>query len=430
MKVYIGKNESISGYDLVLVPGKNLYTGRNSFIEHFGEITSLEDDLLTLSSAIYASDLAIKRAELEHYVRHIEFTIEVVNFHAFERIHDLLSDALYTLSCDNWTVNFVHISGTQESKLDIPLKDGVVLLFSGGLDSLCGASYYAAQGSPLRLVSHINTNRVTSKAQENLAAAIKAHFKSCDIERNEFRVNARKLKSYMFPEEREDSQRTRSFLFLSLAALTARRSGFQKIISIAENGQFAIHLPLSPARVGPFSTHTADPKFVYQAEQIFKILLGLDELDITNPFIYLTKAEILAHLPDALRPVIPQSVSCWKSSRIDASHCGVCIPCFTRRIALEHHGIQLKEYAQDLFKEKIDNLSNDDEGKRNLGDFLGFIHVFNETYKKDPTELLFEFPELINEHFEYDQACAMYFRMTQQALNVFDQYPHIKKLLA
>jgi hypothetical protein len=101
MKVYIGDNEAIIGYDIVLVPGQNLYTGRNAFLEHFDSITTLEEDMLNLASAIYATDLAIKRAELEHYIREIEFDLEVINIHAFERIKDLLTEALYTLSCDN-----------------------------------------------------------------------------------------------------------------------------------------------------------------------------------------------------------------------------------------------------------------------------------------------------------------------------------------
>jgi len=50
MKVYIGKNEEVTGYDIVLIPEKNLYTGRNAFIDHFGEITSLEDDVLNLAA--------------------------------------------------------------------------------------------------------------------------------------------------------------------------------------------------------------------------------------------------------------------------------------------------------------------------------------------------------------------------------------------
>jgi len=429
MKIYVGKNERIKGYDLVLIPGQNLYTGINSFMTHFKEATTLEIDLLNLSSAVYATDLALKRNPLENYIRTIDFSIEVVNFHAFERIKQNLVDALYTLSCDNWTINFVHVKGEAEAPKKDNSKDGVVLLFSGGLDSLCGSAYYASKGTPLELVSHINTNRITSGAQEQLYKAVKAHFKETVINRSEYRVNGRKRPKFPFPEEREDSQRTRSFLFLSLAALTARRIGYDKIISISENGQFAIHLPLTSARVGPFSTHTADPKFVLIAQELFKLLLQMKSLSIENPFLYHTKGEILVHLPKELNEIIPQSVSCWKASRIEKNHCGECIPCFTRRIALESKGIVLKEYGVDLFSEQIEKVSPDDEGKRNLGDFLSFISVFNKTYKTDKSQLLFHFPELINDSFDYNAACDMYFRMTEQAINVLSSYPNIKKLL-
>src|SRR5213082_2450013 len=59
----------------------------------------------------------------------------------------------------------------------------------------------------------------------------------------------------------ESSQRTRSFLFLTVAALCARRVGHQNIVVIAENGQMAVHLPVTEGRIGPFSTRTAQLKY-------------------------------------------------------------------------------------------------------------------------------------------------------------------------
>ena len=81
-------------------------------------------------------------------------------------------------------------------------------------------------------------------------------------------------RSSPFPKDnfRENSQRTRSFLFLTLAALVTRRCGFNKVLFMAENGQFAIHLPLNSSSVGPFSTHTADPQFIQLIKYAFKLL--------------------------------------------------------------------------------------------------------------------------------------------------------------
>lgn len=430
MEIYVGQERNTKGYDLILVPGENLYSGRNSFLSHFSEITSLENDLLNFASAIYACDLAVKREDLENYIRTISITVEVVNFHAFERVKGLLLRCLYTLSCDNWSIKFIHVKGEAEERFSNKPKKGVVLLFSGGLDSFCGAAFYSSKKLPIQLVSHINTNRITSGAQETLYHSLKNYFAPNEIVRSEFRVNGRKRPGLPFPEEREDSQRTRSFLFLSLAALTARRVGYDKIISISENGQFAIHLPLSPARVGPFSTHTADPKFVSYAQELFTTILQLDSLNIENPFLYYTKAEILPYLPKELWKCIVDSVSCWKASRIEKNHCGECIPCFTRRVALEFNRHNLDEYGIDLLKVRVDQLPNDNEGKRNLSDFISFILTYNNTYKKNKADLLYDFPELINDSIDYEQACDMYFRMTEQAISVFKSYPKIKKLIS
>lgn len=430
MKIYIGNDEKKKGYDLKLIPGKNLYTGAKSFVDAFNSITTLETDLLNLSSGIYAADLAVKRNELENYIRTIHLDVDVVNYHALERVKQNIIDALYVLSCDNWQIKFFETEGASETKFESKEVDGIVLLFSGGLDSLCGSTYYLDKKMPLHLVSHINNNRITYNSQQNLFNELKKEYTGSLLERTEFRVNGRKIHGYAFPEEREDSQRTRSFLFLTLASLVARRVGYRKIVSIAENGQFAIHLPLSAARVGPFSTHTADPKFVKLAEQLFVIILGLKDLKIENPFLYSTKSEIIKLLPQNLYHLIEKSVSCWKASRIvNKNHCGECIPCFTRRIALESNGIKYNEYDKDVFNLDIGSLSEDDEGKRNLSDFLSFVKLFNQVYTTNKRDLLFNFPELINDSFDYDSACDMYFRMTTQAKAVFDNYPFIKEVI-
>src|SRR5690348_14647961 len=165
MRVYVGHNEKIKNYDLILVPGKNLFTGVKAFEEQFGKASSLEVDTLNLAAAVYATDLAVKRNDLENYIRSIYLTIDVINYQAFDRIKPLLANALYILTCDNWEIEFKHVKGSPENKTSFEEKNGVVLLFSGGLDSLCGATYYSSKDIPLQLVSHINNNRTTSGAQ-------------------------------------------------------------------------------------------------------------------------------------------------------------------------------------------------------------------------------------------------------------------------
>jgi 7-cyano-7-deazaguanine synthase in queuosine biosynthesis len=331
--VNVGNNRT--GCDVHLCPGENLYSGIDYFTREFGNANSLEEDLFNLASGIYAADLAVHRQEREHYIRTIDINIEVVNLHAFERIKNLLESALLTVSRDNWNINFFQKRGTAVTNFDWQEKEGAVLLFSGGIDSMCAAAQFVSEKKNLVLVSHnSHGNVVIDTCQRNVHAALEKHFKQT-IKHIHIKVYGRKHGSFEFPEERENTQRTRSFLFLTLAALATRRSGFNKVLYMAENGQFAIHLPLNQARVGPFSTHTADPHFVKDAQEIFQTLLSNPSFEILNPFLYKTKAEVFSVLPKLLQKEVHHSASCWKISHVPGhQHCGFCIPCISRRIEL------------------------------------------------------------------------------------------------
>ena len=91
----------------------------------------------------------------------------------------------------------------------------------------------------------------------------------------------------------ETTQRTRSFLFLILGGLVARRTGRREILYMAENGQMAIHLPLTEARIGAFSTHTAHPDVLIEMQKFLSIALAV-ELKIENPYVLRTKGEVVA----------------------------------------------------------------------------------------------------------------------------------------
>lgn len=429
-KAYIGTSKSDSY--IQLYPGKNLFTGISYFEKEFGKADSLEVDMLNLASGIYAADLAIERNPREDFIRSIQLTIEVVNIHAFQRIKDLLISTLLNLSRDNWELNFIEKRGKPVSVFEWKEIEGAVLLFSGGLDSMCAASDFISKNKDLVLVSHnTHANRAVERSQKNVLAALQ-EFHNKTLRHIHIKVYARKSKGYDFPEpkQRENTQRTRSFLFLSLAALVTRRCGFNKVLYMAENGQFAIHLPLNSARVGPFSTQTADPSFVAKAQEIFQILLSNPSFEITNPFLFMTKAEVVSLLPKPLHKEIQKSISCWMISYVPGEkHCGVCIPCISRRIALEYNGIKLDEYHIDIFTQDISSLTDEDTGRRNLTDYLEFITRFKKVDSQNKLALICSFPELINPEFDSEAALQLYERVSNQSFKVFKSYPKVLKLL-
>jgi len=427
--IYAGKK--VTTCDLWLVPGDNLYMGVKAVKDALGGLTTLEEDLLGIASSVYATDLGVKRGAVTSAVRTLNLSVEVTNVAVLKPHVRHIEHCLYFLSNDNWSVTLVPKGGKPEAKQAWPIRDGAVLLFSGGLDSFAASALLQAKFPHLVLVSHVTHNRVTEVSQKELFAKLVARG-GTPPKHVPLLVYARTSKTAPFPkdQEREDSQRTRSFLFLTLAVLVARRDGIRNVVTIAENGQFAIHLPLSSARVGPFSTHTAHPEFLHMAEALFRNILDLPELVIQNPFVYATKGEVVGELPRDLHSAIPIAVSCWRSSRLATQHhCGECIPCISRRIAVESNKLKFKEYERDLFTEDSRSLDYSDPGKRNLVDLAEFIGHFSGRLSRSEAELLEEYPELFNKHFDRDQVVKMYRRFATEATDVLSRYPKAEWVL-
>ncbi|MGE5560445.1 MAG: 7-cyano-7-deazaguanine synthase [Chloroflexota bacterium] len=415
--------------DLVICPDVNFQIGRQQFTVSFGEPTSLELDLLALASAVYGSDIAIKRGEREAFARTIEVFVPVVNYAVLEMVRPKIEVALYRLTGDNWTVRLLQVPGEVEVAEWYADGQDEVLLFSGGLDSLAGAYKRLTEGvSHLTLVSHVTHNPAVLASQEALFQQLQLTFGD-RVSRKHFHVSGRDHPGFPFPadDEREETQRSRSFLFLILGALVARRLRAGKLLMMAENGQMAIHLPLNQARTGGFSTRTAHPDFLARMQDILRSALRY-EVTIVNPFLYMTKAEVISQLVAERPDLIGLSGSCWRAARVGSKHCGECVPCLIRRIALERHGIVPSDYARDLFSEQVPGLKEDDRGKRNLYDLVEFCrHFLDDALRASVVE---DYPEIVSRHFDGARATDMYARFAHEAQGVLSRYAGTRDLLA
>jgi hypothetical protein len=76
--VVVGKSPPTDD-SLKLRPGVNLITGEKEFRQRFGPPDSIETDVLTVASAIFAADIAFKRGDRSEFQRRIHLTIPVVN---------------------------------------------------------------------------------------------------------------------------------------------------------------------------------------------------------------------------------------------------------------------------------------------------------------------------------------------------------------
>lgn len=392
-----------------------VYSGAKQFKQYFGDKPdSLEADLLVLAALVYAADRFISREAREQAGdRRIHLVIPVTNAPRLLPLAPFIEKILGKLSSDFWRIEFTPYEGKLNKSGPRTTKSGRTLLFSGGLDSFAAALEY--QGPTLQLVSHQTANSRTRKAQAALAARVSAA-RHC-----RFYVASRTLDGK--DVSAESSQRTRSFLFLILGAVAALRAGHSELLMLAENGQMAIHLALTAARTGPFSTYTAHPSVLVLMEDFLSRAFEAS-LRIVNPYVDKTKAEVVRIVRSRMADAIPLTESCWRNARlpIGTTHCGACVPCFIRRLAIEADGhTDQTVYARDVWALRVDQLEEADEGRRDICDLASFIHRFST---ESDVELEDGWPELgYQKNPDRATVLAMYRRFAHEARSVLKRYP-------
>ena len=218
---------------------------------------------------VYAADSAIGRgsktdAQLgARWRRSLSFVVPVrrPNLWKSAAVSSALRDLLGFMSDDTYTFEFrpLDVRPKVQSYLEFSGEDiesfspDEVVLFSGGIDSFAGAvERLAADGKSVALVSHRSATKIAS-TQTELVASLRARFGRSRI------LHIPVLVTLDERLGRESTHRTRSFLFASLGAATARLFGLDRL-SFFENGVVSMNRPGLPARgsksVSPISPTT------------------------------------------------------------------------------------------------------------------------------------------------------------------------------
>jgi len=426
VKRYRVSRQPLRCYSEVGLSYANLYTGKKELVEYFDDLDSLEEDLLLVAAGIFAADRATARREREDFHREIGVSFFLAHPERFERAKERLESVLHLLTHDSWQLAFAaDPDASRERSSSWPReREGTTLLFSGGIDSLAAAVQRLEQ-PPLQLVSHHTRNTRTRAAQTSLVEGLRSH--GFEGPHRSYFVSARDRMG-LVGHGAEGSQRTRSFLFLVLGAISALHEGHDELLWIAENGILAIHLPLSAARVGAFSTHTAHPQVVAEIESFLGIVCER-KLTITNPFLYHTKGEVTGIVADFDPELLFRSESCWMGARLppETSHCGECIPCVHRHIAIEQHLKDRTGYRRRAWEEDVGKLLFDDEGRRNLVELTELIAGMRDY---DDETAISTYIELVNPYLDLKPALQLHRRFSAEATGVLERYPAIARLLA
>ena len=291
-------------------------------------------DLVSIALAVMAADTYVLRRKAENgWSRRLDVELPLCSPEPWEKARPDLERLLSFLSGDQWSFGFrpdgeapppVQAVRRHERAVDLSAGDPVSL-FSGGLDSTVSGLSLLDEGRRPILVSHAYPG--DAGIQRSVAAALPKRLEHVS-------VNARPASALAT----DISMRTRSFLFIAIAALvcdarSARHGGEPVGLCVPENGFMSVNAPLTPRRIGSLSTRTTHPWFLGLL-QVVLVAVGLPAR-ICNPWRFRTKGETIGSVGDypGLAELAGRTVSCarWKRFRMQ---CGHCVPCLIRRAAL------------------------------------------------------------------------------------------------
>ncbi len=305
------------------------------------------EDLFVFGLSVLAIDKRMARKiSNDNWTREISVFIPVHDLVLWESSASLINRMLSFLSGDRWDVCFYqtdkHFSVKPIAKhcqIDVS-KYEAVCLFSGGLDSFCGAIDLAEKSKSLFLLGHNEYPKLRAK-QEYMANRIASYYSEQVIRFFDFSANARapRRKDRKL-DGNENTCRSRSLLFLAAAVSIAGILGKGTKVYIPENGFISINVPLTSSRWGSCSTRTTHPYFLKCFRELLKNL-SIDH-EIENPFQFMSKREVVERVEktSAFQELYFETISCshpcngrW-TKHSQPTNCGYCYPCLIRKAAL------------------------------------------------------------------------------------------------
>lgn len=314
-------------------------------------IPAIYEDLFIIGISIFALDKRIARKQfVDCWTRDISVSIPVLKIEKWKKTEEKWNKMLTFLTGDNWDVHFrksekVYSQRRYPNRIHLNLHEcDCVSLFSGGLDSFCGAIKLLEDRKSPCLIGH-NEYPKLRKKQEEFAMAFQTIYSEQKVKFVSFSANsyAPKNKDGEALAERENTSRGRSLLFLCAGLSIAGILGKDIPVYIPENGFIGLNLPLTQSRKGTCSTRTTHPYFLNNFQIILK------DVGISNPivnfFAYSTKREIVNSVKDkeVFKKHYMDTISCShpcqaryakKGHNEYPINCGYCYPCLIRKSSL------------------------------------------------------------------------------------------------
>lgn len=371
-----------------LSANRNVIIKMPSFVNSLYHLPNKIKDLLEIAAFIYTADRNIKRGqrddvEYQSWARRLHFYIKVRDFAFWNRpeLKQILIESLKFVSGD-YDFDFTFQDGhntmpqglfdSEQFALD-PAENTRVVLFSGGLDSLSGiVELLETTTDKLCLVSHRSGQPGTKKTQDKLFQALQRDYeKRCS--HYTFSCNLTGVRAV------EETQRTRSFLYCSIAFAISHTLGLDRFY-VYENGITSLNFAKRQDLINARASRTTHPKTIGLFSKFF-YLFHDNLFIIEHPFLFNTKTDILAKIKKYKREeYIDSAVSCSKTFKKDwdsgvdeynsqALQCGGCSQCIDRRFAA--FASETTEYdAGHLYKSDFIRHKMNAETKTTIMDYV------------------------------------------------------------
>jgi 7-cyano-7-deazaguanine synthase in queuosine biosynthesis len=318
-------------------------------------------DLVRVAAYIYAADQELSRggpADVygQQWRWSITLCVPVADpaFWQQDLVQSCLANVVSFLTDDHWDFCFSPGSAAdQQIALDVREDavmqyPNVVVLFSGGADSLCTAvEAVAEQGARPVLVSHRSAPNVDSR-QRALVDAMRQRFPQWAFAHLSFWIHRRGA------EAADSSQRSRAFLFASLRAAVASELGIARVL-LGDNGIVSLNLPINGQLVGTLASRSTHPTFISMFNDFVSAVLPTP-VRVSNPLQFQTRPEVLGILAHTGHEALLQETNSCSRGRgrpLAVPHCGYCSQCVDRRFGsiaagLEEHDLA-EGYELDIF---------------------------------------------------------------------------------
>ena len=361
-------------------------------------VTPICEDLFIIAMSVFAADKRIPRSKFpDAWTRILDLNIPVLELEKWDSEKLLLEKMLSFLSGDIWNLSF-RVSHAENRYKDYHKRESTrnelldhidsVSLFSGGMDSYCGAYDFLSHGQRVAFVGFKEYDRLKD-VQKDLLENIQ--LATDNSEALLFRFTAKAYAPLggrtLLPE---NTSRSRSFLFLCAALCVAETIGEGIPVYIPENGFIGLNLPMTPGRKGSCSTRTTHPYFLKMFNSLIENI-GLRHR-IINPYAYTTKREMVARYKDApgFLSNIHKTISCshprngrWYGIT-KPENCGYCYPCLIRQSSLLDVEVPLDHYTYNSIS--YDYILHASNSKRS--DIVDLLSAVSQAVKSTDQELV------------------------------------------